>query len=623
VICAGLAFLTLAVFARAFHYPFITYDDRLYVSENPHVLGGLTWSNVLWAFTTWHTGNWHPLTWLSLIVDAQFFGNNAGGFHLTNVLLHMANSVLLFLVLRQLTAFPCRRLGGDAGPSHPPSHSFGVAGRGAATAEWQSAFVAALFAVHPVHVESVAWISERKDVLSALLFLLALGAYGRYVTQSTTTRYAALMIFFVFGLLAKSMLVTLPFVLLLLDFWPLQRIRGQKSDAPPTPGSGVAGRGQKNWSALILEKLPLFVVAAIFSFVTFLAQRSAGSTMPMTVFPFRERVENALVASERYLAKLFWPRDLTLPYPFSRSINPWELGWAVVLLIAITCVAIKTARERGYLLTGWLWFLGMLVPVIGLVQVGPQAMADRYMYLPAIGIFIAIACASADAATRMRLPASVTAAFSTAVLFVLGWLCVVQLGYWRNSETLFQHTLAVHAREIVSLRNLASAYALERRPRDAIVTLELLLTERPQDAGAHFHLAQALQQIGGERRAAGEYEAALRFARESDKRNVTGSALNNLAWIRATSSDPALRDGAGAVRLAERSCALSPNPDAGQLDTLAAAYAEVGDFGRAIDTAERGLQLAESAGNKALAAQISEHVDLYRERRPLRETARP
>ena len=568
---------------RAFHYPFITYDDRLYVSENPHVLGVLTWSNILWAFTTWHTGNWHPLTWLSLMVDAQFFGNNAGGFHLTNVLLHAVNSVLLFLVLRQLTGF-----------------------------EWRSAFVAALFAVHPVHVESVAWISERKDVLSALFFILALGAYVRYVAQPGALRFALVALLFVLGLLAKSMLVTLPFVLLLLDFWPLDRVRGQRSDV----------RGQ-NWFTLLLEKLPLFAIAAIFAVITFLAQRSAGSTMPMTVFPFGARVENALLAYERYLAKLFWPCDLTLPYPFSRSIDIFEICWAAALLIAISFVTIKTARHRGYLLAGWLWFLGMLLPVIGLVQVGPQAMADRYMYLPAIGIFIAVTWASADAAARMRLPVFVTAAFSTAVLCALGWLCLVQLGYWRNSETLFQHTLAVHPREIVSLRNLASAYALERRPRDAIATLELLLTERPQDAAAHFHLAQALQQIGGERRAADEYEAALRFARESDKRNVTGSALNNLAWIRATSSDPALRDGAGAVRLAERSCALSPNPDAGQLDTLAAAYAEAGDFGRAIETAERGLQLAESAKNKALAAQIREHVDLYRERRPLRETARP
>ena len=350
LICAGLALITFALYWRALHFPFITYDDRLYVSENPHVLGGLNWSNIVWAFTTWHTGNWHPLTWLSLMLDAQLFGKNAGGFRLTNVLLHAANAVLLFLVLRQLTRF-----------------------------EWRSAFAAALFALHPVHVESVAWISERKDVLSAFFFVLVLGAYGRYASHSTLGRYANVVLLFVLGLLAKSMLVTLPLVLLSLDFWPLQR-----------------WRRILDLRQLVIEKLPLFAIAAAFSVVMFLAQRSAGSTMAMTLFPLRARIENALVAYDRYLGKLFWPCDLTLPYPFSRSISAFELCWAALLLFAISFVTIRMARRHGYLLMGWLWFLGMLVPVIGLVQVGPQAMADRYMYLPAIGVFIAITWGSGE-----------------------------------------------------------------------------------------------------------------------------------------------------------------------------------------------------------------------------------
>jgi tetratricopeptide (TPR) repeat protein len=582
-ICLGLVLLTLALFFPAIHFPFITYDDRLYVTENPHVLTGLSWSNLAWAFTTWHTGNWHPLTWLSLMLDAQFFGKNAGGYHFTNVLLHAVNSLLLFLVLRQLT--------------DGPSRTGGI---------WRSAFVAALFALHPLHVESVAWVSERKDVLSAFFFLLALGAYGRYAVRPITARYLVVALFFILGLLAKSMLVTLPFVLLLLDFWPLDRIRGQRSDV----------RGQ-NWLTLLLEKVPLFAVAAIFSLVTFLAQRSAGTTMPMTVDPLSARIENALLAYERYLGKLFWPHDLVLPYPFSRSINPLELCWAAVLLIAISFIAIRTARQRGYLLAGWFWFFGMLLPVIGLVQVGPQAMADRYMYLPAIGIFIGVTWAVADATSTMS--RYLTAGFASAVLFALGSLCFIQIDYWKNSETLFRHTLALHPAEIVSLRNLASGYALEHRPRDAIASLELLLTQTPQDAPAHFHLARALQELGQDRRAADEYEAALKFARESDKRNITGSGLNNLAWIRATSPDSTLRDGAEAVRLAERSCSLTPNPDAGQLDTLAAAYAESGNFDCAIETATRALQLAESANNKALGAQIRQHLDLYSRRMPVRE----
>jgi tetratricopeptide (TPR) repeat protein len=588
LICAGLAALTLALYWRATRFPFITYDDRLYVSENRHVLTGLSWSNFAWAFTSWHTGNWHPLTWLSLMLDAQLFGKSAGGFHLTNVLLHTANAVVLFLVLRRLSALDCsRRPAGDARASR----------RDAAT-DWRSAFVAALFALHPVHVESVAWISERKDVLSAFFFLLALGAYARYAARPTLARYALITLVFVLGLLAKSMLVTLPIILLLLDYWPLRRLRRNV-----------------DLRRLIIEKLPLFVMAAVFSAVTFLAQRSAGSTMPMTIFPLRTRLANALLACERYLGKLFWPRDLTLPYPFSRSINAFELCWAAVLLAGLSFVAIKAARQRGYLFIGWLWFVGMLVPVIGIVQVGPQAMADRYMYLPAVGIFIAITWGIADRASAV--PKHLRAGFASAVLFVLGTLCFAQLGYWKNSETLFRHTLAIYPGEIVSLRNLTSAYVLEHRPRDAITTLELLLAQVPQDATGHLHLAQALQQSGDEPRAADEYAAVLRFA--GADRNVTGPALNNLAWIRATSADAALRNGAEAMELAERSCSLSPNPDAGALDTLAAAYAESGDFERARATAERALNLAQSARNEALAAQISEHVDLYRQHMPVRD----
>jgi len=567
LICAGLALITFALYWRALHFPFITYDDRLYVSENPHVLGGLNWSNIVWAFTTWHTGNWHPLTWLSLMLDAQLFGKNAGGFRLTNVLLHAANAVLLFLVLHQLTRF-----------------------------EWRSAFAAALFALHPVHVESVAWISERKDVLSAFFFVLVLGAYGRYASHSTLGRYANVVLLFVLGLLAKSMLVTLPLVLLSLDFWPLQR-----------------WRRILDLRQLVIEKLPLFAIAAAFSVVTFLAQRSAGSTMAMTLFPLRARIENALVAYDRYLGKLFWPCDLTLPYPFSRSISAFELCWAALLLFAISFVTIRMARRHGYLLMGWLWFLGMLVPVIGLVQVGPQAMADRYMYLPAIGVFVAITWRIADVTATA--PKYLRAGFASAVLIVLSWLTTMQLGYWKNSETLFRHTLAIYPDEIVSLRNLTSAYALEHRPHDAIETLESLLTQTPRDASAHLHLGEALQQTGDERRAADEYAAALKFARETDEQNVTAPALNNLAWIRATSADPTLRSGADAVELAERSCSLSPNPDAGALDTLAAAYAEAGDFERALATANRALQLADSASNQGLAKEISQHVDLFRQRK--------
>lgn len=583
-ICLGLVLLTFALFFRVIYFPFITYDDQLYVADNAHVLTGLRWSNIAWAFTTWHTGNWHPLTWVSLMLDAQLFGRNAGGYHFTNVLLHVLNSVLLFLTLRELTG---RSRTGDV---------------------WRSALVAALFAVHPLHVESVAWVSERKDVLSAFFFLLAIAAYARYAAQPTTARYILVAFFFMVGLLAKSMLVTLPLLFLLFDVWPLERVRGQKSEA----------RGQ-NWSSLMIEKVPLFAISAAFSIVEFLAQRSAGSTMPTTVYPLGPRLQNALLSYERYLAKIFWPHDLVLPYPFSRSINPIELCWAAALLIAVSFVTVKMRGRLGYVFTGWFWFVGLLLPVIGLVQVGPQAMADRYMYLPAIGIFIVVTWGLSDARSRMRLPRYLTGILATAVLFALGRLCFIQLGYWKNSETLFRHSLAINPGEIVASRNLAIEYANQHRRSEAITTLQSLLTETPHDPWAHFQLGQVLQQIGEDRQTADEYETAIKLSAAEDRHHVLGSALNNLAWIRATSADPALRDGAAAVHLAERSCVVTIAPDAGQLDTLAAAYAEAGDFERAIETASRALQLAESVQNEPLRAQINEHVDLFRLRMPVRE----
>jgi tetratricopeptide (TPR) repeat protein len=592
LICLGLALLTLALFFRASGFAFITYDDRLYVTDNPHVLSGLRWSNIAWAFTTWRAGNWHPLTWVSLMLDAELFGKSAGGYHFTNVLLHTANAVLLFLVLQQLTGHV-----------------------------WRSAFVAALFAIHPLHVESVAWVVERKDLLSTLFFLLALGAYRRYLARPSPARYTALILSFLLGLLSKSMLVTFPFVLLLLDFWPLDRIgdqrtedRGQRSEVR-SQSSVVSSR----FLALVLEKVPLVAISAVFSVVTFLAQRSVGATMPITFYPPLARLENALLSYERYLDKIFWPHDLVLPYPFSPSLNPLELCWAAVVLITMSFIAIKTAGQRGYLLAGWFWFLGMLVPVIGLIQVGPQAMADRYMYVPAIGIFIAITWGAAEAGLKLRLPAYLNGLFACAVLFALGSLCWIQLGYWKNSETLFRHSLAVNPREFVALQQLAIEYGTQRRFPEAIACLEVLLSEKPRDAATHFRLGQALREIGEDRRAIYEYEVALAFSRNDDKHNVTSSVLNNLAWVRATSSDDNLRDGAEAVRLAERSCQLTDNPSAAQLDTLAAAYAETGDFKRATDTAIRALQLAESDNDQDLRAQISEHVDLFCRQMPYRE----
>ena len=591
---AALALLTLAIYLPAFRFPFITYDDPLYVADNPHVLTGLSWDNLRWAFTTWHTGNWHPVTWLSLMLDAQLFGSNAGAYHVVNVVLHAANTVLLFLALIQLIR--------DANL-------------------WPAAVVAALFAVHPLHVESVAWVSERKDLLSAFFFLLALIFYARYAERPSFSRYATVAVLFICGLLAKPMVVTLPLVLLLLDIWPLRRAAGisprderARRGAPSLPPSVAS----KSFPRLFLEKVPLFVVAAAMSVVTFLAQRSAGATVAMSIYRLPARIGNAFASYARYLGKVFWPYDLVLPYPFAPRLDPTAVALAAALLVGISVIPVTTVRRWPYLLTGWLWFVGMLLPVIGLVQVGPQAMADRYMYLPSIGIFLAATWAFAEARSTLRLSPPVTAAIGGVVIAGLALVTSNQLGYWKNSELLFGHSLAIYPGEIVALRNLATCYAEKHRPRDAIRCLETVLTQIRGDALDHFNYAQALQQTGATAQAAGEYATALDLARDNDKHNVTPSALNNLAWLRATSVDASLRNGAEAVQLAERSCALNDQPTAGQLDTLAAAYAELGDFTRAIECAMRARQVAESNNQSSLSAEIARHVDLFRRGQPLR-----
>lgn len=607
LICFGLALLTLALFYRAVHFDFITFDDRTYVVQNPYVLTGLRWSNVTWALTTWHAGYWHPLTWISLIIDGQLFGRNAGGYHATNVLFHVANSVILFLVMRQLTS-----------------------------AEWRSSFVALLFAVHPLHVESVAWVAERKDVLSTFFFLLAIGAYGLYAARPNVRRYTLVALCFVLGLLAKPMIVTLPFVLLLLDFWPLQRWqRSRLRDATPKvfaseaawqaeDGGQRSGQGEKprqSWSRLVIEKTPLFIISAGFCVLTFVAQKSAGAVIPISFHPLLARLQNALLSYERYLGKVFWPHDLVVFYPFPKSFNSIELCWGAALLIFISVVAIRIAERRPYLLVGWLWFLGTLLPVIGLVQAGSQAMADRFMYMPAIGIFFAFTWGAADCFSKWRLPRYAITSFAAAILAALGWVTSIQLSYWKNGETVFRHSLAVNPREIYALGNLATAYAFQHRFREAIGCLELLLHELPNDGAIRLRLAQSLGAIGDTRRAIDEYQLALTLPNSEGNQNVA-MAFNNLAWIRATVSDETLRDGEEAVRLAQRSCELTPNANAVQLDTLSAAYAERGDFLEAIDAGTRALQLAKMADDKDLCAQIEQRLELYRHQKPYRQPTR-
>jgi len=389
----GLGLLTLAVFGPTVRYSFLDYDDDAYVLTNPHVLTGLTWQNVGWAFGSTHASNWHPLTWLSHALDCQLYGRRASGHHLTNVLFHLTNTLLLFGLLQRMTG-----------------------------SLWRSAFVAALFAVHPLHVESVAWIAERKDVLSAFFFLLTLWAYVRYVERSegggrksdvrgpwsfghlpSSVFYLLSVGCFALGLMSKPMLVTLPFLLLLLDYWPLRRfpfsagkpeIRGsrgkERRSRVPAPASTLNPQ-PSTLPRLLAEKLPFLALAAASCLATAFAQKKGGAMLSLREFPFRLRLANALVSYARYLGKALWPEQLAPFYPNPVHWPGWQVAGAGMLVAAASIAVIALARRAPYLFTGWFWFLGMLIPVIGLVQVGSQAMADRYMYLPAIGLFLVAA----------------------------------------------------------------------------------------------------------------------------------------------------------------------------------------------------------------------------------------
>jgi len=407
-----LATVVLAVYWQVTGFGYILFDDPKYVRDNAMVTSGLTLEAVRWAFSlSGYASNWHPLTWLSHMLDVTLFGTDPGMHHLVNVLFHCANALLLFVVLRRMTR-----------------------------ALWRPFAVAALFALHPLHVESVAWISERKDVLSTLFWMLAMLAYSSYVTRRGAWRYAMVALMLGLGLMAKPMLVTLPFALLLLDVWPLGRMTSLR----------VVPR-------LVLEKAPLFALAAVSSVLTFLAQRAGGAVERIEVLPMAERLANAVTAYATYLAKMLCPAGLSFFYPYPASIEAAPLAISLVVLAAVSVTCLVTFRRFPYLAVGWSWYLGTLVPVIGIVQVGSQSMADRYTYINLVGIFMALAWGMHDLAGRVRYGRQVLLAGLTVVLIVLAGLTRVQAGYWKDSATLFSRALAVTRDNFIAQTNLAAA----------------------------------------------------------------------------------------------------------------------------------------------------------------------
>ncbi len=839
-----LILVTLLVYLPVWHYPFVNYDDEMYVTGNPMVQAGLTWTGVQWAFTTLETGNWHPLTWLSLMLDRQLFGLNAGGCHLVNVLFHTANTALLFVLLLRLTG-----------------------------TLWPSVFIAALFGLHPLHVESVAWISERKDVLSTFFFMLTLMAYTRYAqrrsrvegrepgkvtsggasvpasrSQSvgganvpasrlvsslappspTTTAadaeggslaldsrlwsldYSLALFFFALGLMSKPMLVTVPFVFLLLDYWPLRRV--------PNFELRIS-----HWPRLVWEKWPFFLLVALSCVVTFVAQKYSDAVFPLQAYPLSSRIGNAAITYIKYLGMSICPVDLAVIYPLQEKVVWGQVVGAVALLTVITGLVWRLRTSGPYLLVGWFWYLGMLIPVIGVVQVGVQALADRYMYLPLVGLSIGVIFGLAELAEPWRFKREILITAGGIVLAGCLWGTARQLQYWRNSETLFEHALAVtkdnpvaqgnlggaleraghpreameHFREVLRLEPDAEAYnnmgsalaetgrlpdavecfqkALQLDPHSALAHNNLgmalaktgqlpaaiqhfqeALQSKPDYASAHSNLGMALAKTGQLPAAIQQFQEALRFEPDSssahnnlaiallqtgqlpkaiqhfqealrlnpdsveahydlgvaltqvgrpaeaiphfrqalqagqnnpiinnalglallhcgqsdeaiaefrtalqsqpdfdDARKNLGDALFhrgwtrlqtghvnqaladlqeslqlrpdnvdtqiNLAWILATCPDASFRNGAQAVKLAERANQLSGSQNPSVLDALAAAYAEVGRFADATATARRALQMVQAATDVASANHLRKQISCYEKGLPFRD----
>jgi protein O-mannosyl-transferase len=455
-----LAVVTIAVYYPVVNHPFVNYDDPLYVVDNVHVKYGLTWETVTWAFTAYDQANWHPLTWLSHALDWQMFGSSAGGHHATSVLIHALNAVLLFWVLWKATGWGGRSLA-----------------------------VAAMFALHPINVESVAWVSERKTVLSMMFFLLALAAYRWYARQPGVARYTVVALLFVLALMAKPQVITFPCVLLLWDYWPLGRMFAAD---PKGSGRETAIVPSRNFSQLLLEKLPLFVLSGVSAAITVAAQRAGGS---LRAYPLIVRLENAIVSYVIYMRDAFWPLFLAPFYPHTAAVLPvWKVLGAIILLGSITALATLSRQRHGYLLVGWLWFLGTLVPMIGLVQVGIQSRADRYAYLSFIGLFIMICWGVADWAEQRHLTPALLPAASLLVLLALTVETHRQMGYWADNVTLWSHTLQLTSANYVAEDNLGGALTEQGQFDEGMKHYRAALAINPSDAQATRHMALNAQE---------------------------------------------------------------------------------------------------------------------------------
>jgi tetratricopeptide (TPR) repeat protein len=678
-VCIFIVAISWIVFGPTVHYEFVNFDDDAYVYENGVVRNGLTAEGVGRAFTRPQASNWHPITTISHMADCQFFGLDAGKHHLVNVILHCATAVLLFLVLWQMTG-----------------------------AIWPGAFVAAVFAIHPLRAESVAWVSERKDVLSGLFFMLTLGAYAAYVqslkfkvpSRRSKVYYALTLMFFALGLMSKPMLVTVPLVLLLLDYWPLKRLgtlelkgkgdtRSKKGrGSPPHPalspggGEGVttpAIVSKDRFRRLIIEKIPMFAMSLAVCVAVYLVQEKARQAAENISFSMR--IGNALVSYVAYIGQLFYPANLAAFYPYPPDGQPaYKIAGAVLLLAGISTAAFHWRRKYPYLAMGWLWYVVMLLPVIGLVQVGAQAHADRYTYLPEIGLCIALAWAVKEQTASWANRQFALGVGASAIIVALVAVARAQAAVWHDSETLWEHTLACTTNNSVAEGNLANEYFQKGTFDKAIEHANAAIEINPQYADAHNCLGYALYQTGDLAGAlshfeeavkirpdfasaqnnfgmallrAGKLDEALTHFREAvrlepemaDAQSNLGAALvqkgkpeealahyqmaiqlktdflgaeNNYAWVLASCTNAAVRNGAKAVELARRANESANSRNMIVLRTLAAAYAENGQFNQAIEAAGQALQMATADNNATWIRALQAEMELYRNGRPFR-----
>jgi hypothetical protein len=580
LIRVALVLLTFAAFAQVLGNEFVNYDDTKYITDNPHVKKGLTGESVIWAFTESHFFMWHPLTSLSHMLDCSLYGLNPSGHHLTNLILHTASVLMLFGILRKMTG-----------------------------KIWAAAFVAAAFALHPLDVESVAWAAERKNVLSGFFWMLTIAAYIRYTKHQRVADYLLIILVFSCALMSKPTTVTLPFVLLLLDYWPLGRFRWKRQNQ------------ETSLWRLVAEKIPLLVLSAILCVITVVTQKGGGVLKATEILSFGIRMANALVSYVSYIGKMIYPTRLAVFYPHPAFNLPvWKPIVSLIVLVAVSAVIVYFGRRRPYLITGWLWYIGTLVPVIGIVQSGGQAMADRYTYLPEIGIFIMVAWGASELFAERRYR-KIMLGTSAAILLASMMICTrVQVGYWKNSATLASHALEVTKNNDIMHNSYGCALFEQDRFDEALSQFNIALKINPHNRLAHGNMGKVYANMGVVYAQRGQSNLAVKY--------LTGAArlkpddpdvLNDLAWVLATTKNDKLRNPSDAVKFAKNACELTKFSQPEHLDTLAAAYAAAGNFPEAIATAEKAVDLALSFRQKELAARIQKQLELYKSGTPYRE----